>query len=133
MKILIAEDDFVCRTLILEMLDEYGICHSAANGKEAVEAFAEGLESDEPYGLICLDIMMPEMDGQEALLKIRALEEEKGIGGYDAVKIVMTTALDDPKNIMQALVKGSCDGYLNKPIQPDSLAPMLEKLGITKM
>ena len=133
MKILIAEDDFVSRTLLQEIMSIYGTCHVASNGQEALDAFAEIVDSDNPYELICLDIMMPVMDGQEALKKIRELEHQKGIGGSDAVKIIMTTALDDPKNIMQALVKGSCDGYLTKPIDPDEMNKLLAKLGIEPM
>ena len=133
MKILIAEDDFVSRTLLQEIISIYGTSHVASNGQEALDAFAEMLDSDKPYELICLDIMMPVMDGQEALKKIRELEHQKGIGGSDAVKIIMTTALDDPKNIMQALVKGSCDGYLTKPIDPDEMNKLLAKLGIEPM
>ena len=49
------------------------------NGKEAVEAVRNALETVEPYNLICLDIMMPEMDGQQALREIRDMEEARGI------------------------------------------------------
>ncbi len=129
MKILIAEDDFVCRTLIQELLKKYGACHVATNGKEAVTAFDKATKADEPYDLVCLDIMMPEMDGQQALREIRKIEQENGIGGSDCSKIIMTTALDDAKNIMGALVKGSADGYLNKPIRPEQLEEELQKLG----
>ena len=133
MKILIAEDDFVSRTLLQEMMNIYGTSHVASNGKEALDAFADMLDSDKPYELICLDIMMPVMDGQEALKEIRELEHKKGIGGSDAVKIIMTTALDDPQNIMQALIKGGCDGYLTKPINPDEMNKILAKMGIEPM
>ena len=56
-------------------LARYGDCHIAVNGKEAVEAFRIGFECGEPYDLVCMDIMMPEMDGQTAVKEIRALEE----------------------------------------------------------
>jgi two-component system chemotaxis response regulator CheY len=128
-KILIAEDDFVCRTLIQELLKKYGVCHVATDGKEAVTAFEKAMKAGEPYDLACLDIMMPEMDGQQALREIRKIEQENGIGGSDCTKIIMTTALDDAKNIMSALIKGSADGYLNKPIRPEQLEEELDKLG----
>ncbi len=133
MKILIVEDDFTCRVILQELIKKYGTCHSASNGKEALEAFENMHSQGEPYDLICLDIMMPEVDGQEALQQIREIESQKGIGGSDLVKIIMTTALNDAKNIMQALVKGSCDGYLTKPIIPEDLDKLLNKLGINPL
>lgn len=133
MKILIAEDDFVSRTLLQEMLQPYGTCHLAANGEEAVRAFASMLERHTPYNLICLDIMMPGMNGQEALKQIREMEQQRGIGGKDAVRIIMVSALDDPKNIMQALVRGPCDGYLTKPLDQGKMIKLLADLGISPL
>jgi len=129
MRILIAEDDFVCRSLLQEILAKYGSCHAASNGREAVEAFEAKLKEGEPYDLVCLDIMMPEMDGQEALRTIRQIEKDNGVGGTDGSKIIMTTALDDAKNIMTAFIKGSCEGYITKPIDYAKLQEELTKLG----
>lgn len=129
MKILIAEDDFISRILLQEMLLPYGACHLAADGQEALAAFERMLGENCPYDLICLDIMMPTMDGQETLQHIRRIEKERGIGGSDAVKVIMTTALDDPKNIMMAFIKGQCEAYLTKPISPANLYEQLSKLG----
>src|ERR1019366_2557767 len=50
--------------------------------------------SGQKYDLICMDIMMPEMDGQTAVKEIRALEEAGGTLSTQGVKIIMTTALD---------------------------------------
>jgi two-component system, chemotaxis family, chemotaxis protein CheY len=129
MNILIVEDDFTSRLLLQELLKSYGPSHIAVNGKEAVEAVRVALESGEPYDLICLDVMMPEMDGQEALRQIRGQEETRGILSSNGAKIVMTTALDDPKNVFAAY--GSlCDAYLIKPIQKAKLLEELRKLGL---
>ncbi len=130
MKILIVEDDFVSRTVLQEMLNPLGLCHQAVDGREAVAAFQRALDEKAPYDLICLDIMMPNMDGQEALRQMRQLEKERGIGGSDMVKVIMTTALGDAKNIMAALVKGSCDGYLVKPIVREALLAKIRELGL---
>ena len=75
MKTLIVEDDFTNRLLLQELIKGYGLPHVAINGKEALEAVRTALEADEPYDLVCLDIMMPEMDGHTALMEMRALEE----------------------------------------------------------
>jgi two-component system, chemotaxis family, chemotaxis protein CheY len=129
MKTLIVEDDFTSRLLLQEFLKSYGPSHIAVNGREAVEAVRRSLEAGEPYDLICLDIMMPEMDGQEALQQIRGQEEFRGILSSKGVKIVMTTALGDLKNV-SAAYESLCDAYLTKPIQKAKLLEELHKLGL---
>jgi len=120
MRTLIVEDDFTSRLLLQSSLARYGECHIAVNGKEAVEAFRAAQASGQKYDLICMDIMMPEMDGQEAVREIRALEEAGGTLSTTGVKIIMTTALDDVKNVVQAFM-GLCDAYLFKPIDTAKL------------
>lgn len=127
LKTLIVEDDFTSRLLLQKLLKSYCQSHVAVNGKEAVEAVRAALEADEPYGLIFLDIMMPEMDGQQALREIRASEEAKGILSSNGAKIVMTTALSDMKNLSSAF--GSlCNAYMVKPIDKAKLLEELRKL-----
>lgn len=129
MKTLIAEDDFTSRLLLQGLLKGYGACHVAVNGKEAVDAVRIALEAGEPYDLICLDIMMPEMTGQEALQMIREHEECLGILSTRGSKIIMTTALCDIKNVRNAFYN-LCDGYLTKPIQKEMLIKELIKIGL---
>jgi two-component system chemotaxis response regulator CheY len=126
MKTLIVEDDFTSRLLLQEILKNYGPSHVAVNGKEAVEAVSAALESGEPYDLVCMDIMMPEMNGQQALKNIRALEKAKGIFSSAGAKIIMTTALGDMKNVMTAF-SGLADDYLVKPIDKAKLLDQVRK------
>ena len=128
MKTLIVEDDKTSHLLLKEILKPFGPSQSAGNGREAVEALRAALESGEPFDLVCLDIMMPEMDGQQALQEIRALEEAQGSSG---AKIIMTTALDDPKNVITAF-SGLADAYLVKPIDKARLLEELRKLKLTE-
>jgi two-component system chemotaxis response regulator CheY len=127
MKTLIAEDDLTSRLLMQEFLKSYGRSDVAVNGKEAVEAVRAALDGAEPYDLICLDIMMPEMDGQDALREIRTLEEARGIISPNGAKIVMTTALADMKNVFAAYAR-LCDAYLTKPVQKAKLLGELRRL-----
>jgi two-component system chemotaxis response regulator CheY len=129
MKTLIAEDDFTSRLLLQELLKGYGPVHIAVNGREAVNAARFARDAGEPYDLICLDIMMPEMDGQEALRKIRSDEESRGILSSQGAKIVMSTALGDPRNVVAAF-HSLCDAYLTKPIRKADLAEALRKMGL---
>jgi len=129
MRILIVEDDMTSRLLLRKMLEPFGACDVAVNGKEAVEAFRLASKQGEPYTLVCLDIMMPEMDGQTALKEIRALEQAAGRLPSQAAKIVMTTALRDIENVTLAY-RELCDGYLVKPIVRDKLVTLLKELNL---
>ena len=129
MKILIVEDEFVCRHVLQELLSPYGECDMAVNGKEAVDAFESALAGNRPYNLVCLDIMLPEMDGQEALKKMREIERKYQIGGLDGVKIIMTTALEDFDNIKRAFIE-QCEGYLVKPITREKIITQLKELSL---
>jgi two-component system chemotaxis response regulator CheY len=127
MRTLIVEDDFTSRLLLQSFLAHYGECHIAVNGREAVAAFRAAQQSGQTYDLICMDIMMPEMDGQTAVKEIRALEEAGGTLSTDGVKIIMTTALDDIQNVI-ASFQALCDAYLFKPIDTGKLHSHITEL-----
>lgn len=129
MKILIVDDDATCRLLMQGFLKGYGQTHQARNGQEALAAVTVALAADAPYDLICLDIQMPEMDGQEALRQIREQEKGKGLPASSGAKIVMTTALADLPNYLAAQI-GFCDEYLHKPVQREQLRQTLHELGL---
>ena len=128
MKVLLVEDDFICRKILLTYFYKQSECECdvASNGSEAIEAFMLAKESGKPYDLIMLDIMMPEMSGQEVLKRIRAIEEAQGLTAT-AARIVMTTALKDSDSIMGAF-RHQCDGYLVKPIAFDKLTKLISEL-----
>jgi two-component system chemotaxis response regulator CheY len=115
MRVLLVEDDFSSRLVLQTFLSKHGECHVAVNGKEAVDAFRSALEHGERYHLICMDIMMPELDGRQALRQIRDLEEKFGILSATGAKIIMTTAVNDVKEVGRCFHE-LCDSYLVKPI-----------------
>ena len=129
MKTLIVEDDFTCRLLLQKILAPYGECHIAVNGLEAVDAFRVAWEEKRTYDLICMDITMPEMDGQSALREIRGMEGVQGISSSRSVKVIMTTAMDDPRNVVGAF-KSLCDAYLVKPIRRADLIGYIRTFGL---
>jgi two-component system, chemotaxis family, chemotaxis protein CheY len=130
MKTLVVEDDFLSRRLLQAILQQHGVCDVAVDGKEALTAFALAWEELQPYDLICLDIMMPGMDGQETLREIRSREEHRGVHPDEGVKVIMTTVLDDRKNIMTAF-RSQCDAYIVKPIEKEKVINEITKMGIT--
>ena len=131
MKTLIVEDDFTSRLFLQTFLSRYGECHIAVNGKEAVEAFRMATDSASPYDLICMDIMLPEMDGKEAVKQMRTVEEARGVNSTHGSKIIMTTAVTDMKDIVQSF-RELCDAYLFKPIDTAKLVSELKSLQLVK-
>jgi two-component system chemotaxis response regulator CheY len=129
MKTLIVDDDFTSRLILQTLLTRYGDCHLAVNGREAVEAFRLAADNGSPYDLICMDIMMPEIDGQEAVKKVRALEEARGVLSPHGVKIVMTTAVNDMKEVFRSF-QALCDAYVVKPLDA---AELLSKLKLLRL
>ena len=130
MRILIVEDDFASRIVLQKFLSPYGQCDITINGLEAVEAFQIALDEGKPYELICLDIMMPEMNGQEALKRIRIIEEDRKVFAKDQVKVIMMTALDTPRDVIEAYYKGGCSSYLVKPIIRKKLIELLREYNL---
>ncbi len=131
MRILVVDDEFTARKLVQIYLQDLGETFAAANGKEAVEAYEQSLDEDKRYDLITLDIMMPEMDGVQALRKIRQIEQERGITGLDGVKVIMTTAKGQSEDIFGAFNSG-CEAYIVKPVKQEKLFEEIEKLGLIK-
>lgn len=129
MKALLVEDDFTSRLALQRQLEKLGDVHIAVDGKEAVEAFEAMLRDGAPYDVVFLDIMMPVMDGHEALQKMRAAEVAAGIHVGQGCKVIMTTALSDSANVMQAF-RNEADGYVVKPIVPEKLVEEMRKLGL---
>ncbi len=128
MKTLIVEDDATNRQLLVEFLSQYGPVHEAANGFAALDLFTEAHNQGEPFNLICLDIMMPDLDGQETLKEIREIETDHEINSQDIVKVIMLTGLIDTENITTAFVDGGCHAYLTKPVSTKEIINQLVEL-----
>ena len=120
LRILLVEDDFACRLLLQSFLSRYGDCHIAVNGREAVDAFRAAMDSERSYDLVCMDIMMPEMDGPTAVRHIRGLEEAQGTRFNGGTKIFMTTTVKEIKEVFRCFEQ-LCDAYLLKPIDLSQL------------
>jgi two-component system chemotaxis response regulator CheY len=126
LRILLAEDDLSCRLVLQTFLSRYGECHVAVNGTEAVEAFRAAMEQGRAYDLICMDILMPEMNGREAVRLIRAMEEARGILSTSGAKIIMTTTVEDAKEVILCFQE-LCDAYLMKPIDLTELIGQMKR------
>lgn len=129
MRILLAEDDFASRKFMTKYLSQFGDCDVTVDGEEAVDAFIMALEDENPYDLICLDVMMPVLDGYQVLKAIRDIEAQRGIIKEEKVKVIMTTALNDESNVKMAFELG-CEAYSGKPVDEKKFEKVLKKLGL---
>ncbi len=129
MKTLLAEDDFASRKFMDKYLSQYGECDVTVDGEEAVDAYMMALEDGDPYDLVCLDVMMPVLDGYQVLKAIRDIEAERGIPKEKRVKIIMTTALNEERNVKKAFELG-CEAYSGKPIDVDRFEQVLKRLNL---
>lgn len=129
MNILIVDDQQVNRKLLGEILKEYGRCDMADGGQAALDLFEGALEEGEPYDLVLLDIMMPFMDGQETLKKIRHIEKDQGVDPGEESIIIMVTAVDAQTEMEEAFKHNATD-FLNKPINRAKLLVRLSEHGL---
>ncbi len=128
-RFLIVDDEEICRALLLEMLEPLGACDLACDGEEAAKRFRDALQAGRPYDLVCLDIMMPGLNGHEVLERFRAVENDCGRFGSDRTPVIMTTALADSKHCIQAFRTG-CEAYVVKPFGESDLYKAMRGLGL---
>ena len=132
MRCLIAEDHLMSRRILKELLPSDADCDIAVNGQEAIDSFVLAHESKHPYDVIFMDIMMPEVDGMEALRYIRALEKKMEIPPQMIVKVIMTTALDDPRTVIKSFNECEADAYIVKPLSRHKLIKELRALKLVE-
>jgi len=131
-KTLIIDDEILNCKLLQSLLKDYGKCSIAKDGDEGIQLFEDALKKQEPFDLVCLDIMLPEKDGYEVLREMRSLEQNYSLQTDKRSRIIMVTALSEQENKTKAFYE-NCDGYLIKPIERKLLLEMLEKMKLLSM
>ncbi len=129
MRILIVEDDKDTSLLISKFLQKTGDCEIVPNGEEALKVYQRSFTEEEPFQLICLDIMMPVLNGHETLRKIREIESLEMENAGQFTKVIMISALSDGDTILQSFME-LCDGYVVKPITRECLLEKLTDIGL---
>lgn len=122
--VLVVDDNFINRKLIVEILKNKAACDVAASVPEAREAYDLSVKESRPYDIIFLDVAMPEVSGLELLKYIREDERRRGILLGHGVPIVMVTAFKD--HFLKAFSSG-CDDYILKPFTSVDLLSKAEE------
>ena len=130
MRCLIVDDDPVCRKVLCAALRAYGTVEEATSGSEAIEAVRRALADQRPFRLITLDLMMPDMDCQTALMTLRTLATEQAHASEPHTRIfISATSRTDGKDI-SAVCCEQCNGYLAKPIDLEQMFILLKTHGL---
>lgn len=122
------EDDMVSRKFLSKYLSRYGDCDLVVDGLEAIDAYLLAMKVGLAYDLICLDVMMPKIDGIRVLKTIRDLERQHQVPEMEASKIIMTTVLGETEIVKSAFDYG-CNAYASKPIDMTKMTEVLIKIG----
>ncbi|HWR45549.1 response regulator [Sporomusa sp.] len=108
-KVLICDDSMLVRKKLRDLLEEMHCqVYEAKNGVECVELF----KNHKP-GTIFMDIVMPELDGLEALKQIRELDK--------CAKVIMLSSTGTSSKVLEALKHGAAD-FIQKPYNRDQIA-----------
>lgn len=129
MRILIAEDDVANAKFLSKYLSKFGEVVITPDGIAAVDEFVNHLEKGENFDLVCLDIMMPKIDGYKVLASIRSAERKHGVSRMLRSKVIMTSALDET-SFDSAQASDDYDDYICKPIDIMKLNSILKKLDL---
>ncbi|MGL1936977.1 MAG: response regulator [Fibrobacterales bacterium] len=132
MRTLIVDDDKMCGSVAQSIMKKYGEADLATSGHDAIALF-EASFTARPFMVVILDIMMPEIDGQQVLKKIRELEYRHGVIKSNRVKVIMLSGIEDKRTILNAF-QGGCEAYLTKPLVAKVLEETVkEVLGTTSL
>ena len=127
MRCLIVEDNATLREMTSAFLVDHAEVITASNGREGAGKFARAYEEKNPFDLVLLDIVMPEMDGRMALKLMRLVEKTLPAAQGQRGVIIMTTALDSAEDVQDSLWQGDCTDYLVKPVVREDLMAMLRR------
>ena len=124
---LIIDDDALGRLILQDFLSEFAPCDCAENGKVALDLFEKALEGGSPYALICVDLMMPEMNGLAFIRRIRNIEKDHPFYTDNRTKIFVISASDSQWDKADLLLDNLCEDFISKPFNRNALRANLLK------
>nr|WP_320192353.1 response regulator [uncultured Desulfobacter sp.] len=131
MRILIADDEVVSRSKLQKIMSTFGDCVAVESGHDAVDAFKQAWAEWVPFDLVALDVLMPGMDGMDALLEIRRLEDTKGVVAKHRSKILMVTS-QAQRDVVVTCLQAGCDEYIIKPFNLELVNQKISELMLGK-
>lgn len=129
-RMLIIEDEAANREFMLLALSAHGRCTAVGTAELGLREFARALADGDPFDVVFMDLMLPGMDGQSALLSLRAREDEHRLSEARRARVIVTTVLDDNRQASRAFAQGQAASYLLKPFSVARLTEELRTLGL---
>lgn len=127
MKILIVDDEQVSRKKLSKILETLGDCVAVEDGKQAIQAFKDAYYKGSAFDIVTMDIGLPEMDGNQIVNRLRAMEKEAIQPGEEPVKIIMVTSHSDKDTVLESISSG-CDAFIVKPFDAETIIGKLSSL-----
>jgi CheY-like chemotaxis protein len=105
MRVLIVDDTDVGRLMLVIGVGDAVVCDEARDGAEAVALFTRALDANQQYGLVLMDVIMPVMDGKQALREMRKLEQARGLEETPIYLVSASENLDGVENLASGLMR----------------------------
>ena len=122
MRILLCDDNAINQKVAARILQQLGYQPGlATNGREALDALDR-----QPYDLILMDVMMPEMDGLEATRLIRE-QQRSGSPNYSSRIVIVALTAHAMQGDREKCLAAGMDDYLAKPIRPADVRQVIER------
>lgn len=132
MRFLLVDDDESIILFLKRILEPHADCLAVDDGEKALAAFTESLRRNEPFTAVFMDILMPGMDGNQAVRELRTLERRHAAKDDPPVKLIMISVCTDTKNVSDSFFQGLADAYLPKPLDPDVVLRELSRIGLVR-
>ncbi|MEZ6038377.1 MAG: response regulator [Planctomycetota bacterium] len=126
MRMLVIDDQMTTRMLLRCMLETYGEVVEAKAGAEGVEMFGAALTAGAPFQMVCVDLGLPDIDGNQVLEQLRAAEVQHRASAPATIVVVSGNDTDEARS--DALER-SADAYLTKPVSYESMFALLARVG----
>jgi CheY-like chemotaxis protein len=125
LRVLLVDDNVINQKVSVRILQQFGyLPEVAANGREALEAI-----SHEPFDLVFMDVMMPEMDGLEATRQIRRRQMSGEQKNFQSRIIICAMTAHAMAGDREKCLAAGMDDYLAKPVRPKDVRDIIEKWG----
>lgn len=114
MRVLIADDDRMDRTVLEKILGRSSTVHTANDGEEALDMFGKAIDEGAPYDVVILDIIMPGIDGVTACRLMRLIERARGVAGRS--RFFFISAHHDLRGIGEGVFPEGRNVFFSKPV-----------------
>lgn len=124
-RFLVVEDEEMSRIMLTDILSMYAPTDSAVNGKDGLQLFEKSVNCGDPYDLVCVDLMMPLMNGLALIRGIRKIEVDNPLFGNQQTKVFVVTSNTCLWEKAELLLDNLCDDYISKPYDKGRIAGSL--------